>query len=187
MKKLIITVAAVAIAAIAQAATVDWQYKITGATDSPSYLESNYTVYLVNASAWDGLSKITAETFTDSSVVLDSGAFATKTGKTATTRIYATAESAKQLNDSLVAKDATLGAYYVVVDSTANKYTVSSAVTLTGRAGDGSQITTGFGSTAQASLNWQDIGTGPTPVPEPTTGLLVLAGIAGLALRRRRA
>ena len=29
-------------------------------------------------------------------------------------------------------------------------------------------------------------GTGPTPIPEPTSGLLMLLGMAGLALRRKQ-
>ena len=38
--------------------------------------------------------------------------------------------------------------------------------------------------------SWADLKTGPGPdpvVPEPTSGLLLLVGVAGLALRRRRA
>ena len=40
------------------------------------------------------------------------------------------------------------------------------------------------------SGNWTKItisGPGPDPTPEPTTGMLMLIGLAGLALRRRRA
>lgn len=47
------------------------------------------------------------------------------------------------------------------------------------------QDTTGvnFSSLASAQANWTAVGN----VPEPTSGLLMLLGIAGLALRRRRA
>ena len=34
---------------------------------------------------------------------------------------------------------------------------------------------------------WQTYGTGPSPIPEPTSGLLLLLGVAGLALKRKRA
>ena len=40
---------------------------------------------------------------------------------------------------------------------------------------------------ASADLWSEAAGTGPTPIPEPTSGLLMLLGMAGLALRRRRA
>lgn len=35
--------------------------------------------------------------------------------------------------------------------------------------------------------DWQTMGGGASPIPEPTSGLLMLLGMAGLALRRRRA
>ena len=58
----------------------------------------------------------------------------------------------------------------------------ASAATLTGRAATGTAIQTGFGSVANSYVSWT-----ATAIPEPTSGLLVLLGMAGLALRRRRA
>ena len=37
------------------------------------------------------------------------------------------------------------------------------------------------------SSNWSKIGGGSSSVPEPTSGLMLLLGVAGLALRRKRA
>ena len=188
MKKITFALMAVSFWVTGRAAVVDWRYEISEATDSPNYRDSNFMVYLVKATAWDNVLEVNYDTFLDANIVLSNGAFVDRSGKSASSRSYSTADNGiATLPDSVIAIGGTLSAYYVVVDSTANKYTVSSAVTLTGREAIGEQITTGFGSTPSASLNWQDIGAGPTPVPEPTTGLLVLAGLAGLALRRRRA
>ena len=45
------------------------------------------------------------------------------------------------------------------------------------------------GTTAFGSAGWYSAAAtpGPSPIPEPTSGLLMLLGVAGLALRRRRA
>ena len=57
---------------------------------------------------------------------------------------------------------------------------VKSVVTVTDIQGSG--MTTKPNMIASAQSNWQAY-----PVPEPTSGLLLLLGVAGMALRRRRA
>ena len=193
MKKLMIAFAAVAMGVAAQAATVDWQFQVTSsATD---YHASNYALYLVDATSWDAAKAgagITANTFTDNSIVYAQTTFASGTGK-GSSKTYisniaggtTSGASATALADSIVAAGDTLDVYYVILDSSTDpsKYYVSDKATLTGRAATGTAIQTGFGSVANSSVSW----TNTAAVPEPTSGLLMLLGMAGLALRRKRA
>ena len=69
--------------------------------------------------------------------------------------------------------------YFVITDST---YSYTSAVA-TKTAQATSTVTIAFGSQATATKDPANWGA----VPEPTSGLLMLLGVAGLALRRKRA
>ena len=52
----------------------------------------------------------------------------------------------------------------------------------------GAPIDLAFGEFASVVQGgWQSTSGGPSPIPEPTSGLLLLLGVAGLALRRKRA
>ena len=191
MKKLIIASIAVAFGFMANAATVDWQVWVTGGS-KVSNAYNGYTAYLVTASAWDALESITADTFT-SSVVLDSTTFDSGSGKSSYT--YKTVNSSGVADSRSVvigslAEASTLGVYYVILNTNTDPntyYTI--ADTLTGRA-DSGEISLGTNtSIAQSTLSsatWTAVG-GSSPVPEPTSGLLMLLGVAGLALRRRHA
>jgi len=193
MKKIMIALAAVATGIAAHAATVDWQYQVTGsATD---YHASNYALYLVDATKWDAAKAgagITADTFTDSGIVYAQTTFASGTGK-GSNKTYisnivggtTSGASATALSDSIVADGGTLNVYYVILDTSKDpsEYYASSKTALTGRSATGTAIQTGFGTVANSAVTW----TATSAVPEPTSGLLMLLGIAGLALKRRRA
>ena len=76
--------------------------------------------------------------------------------------------------------------FYVVVfnnavDTAATQYAVVSALNKEYSSMDSKY---GVGGLSFATASWNDIGGG---VPEPTSGLLLLLGVAGLALRRRLA
>ena len=190
MKKLIIASIAAAIGLAVNAATVDWQVWVTGGSASGAY--AGYTAYLVNASAWDAAT-ITAATFADSSIVLDSATFDAGSGKGSKT--YKTLDSSsvattRSVDVSTLSEGSTLGVYYVLLNTNADPDTYYKwSDTLTGRAETGDAATTANMTIANSTLSsasWTAVG-GSSPVPEPTSGLLMLLGVAGLALRRRRA
>lgn len=194
MKKIMIALAAVAVGVSVHAATVDWSFEVTAS--STDYHAANYALYLVDAAKWDAAKAgagITADMFSDNTVVYAQTTFAAGTGKSATSKTYASNKpgtttvgaAATALADTIVAEGGTLNVYYVILDTSKdpNEYYASSKTALTGRSATGTMIDTGFGSVANSAVTW----TATQSVPEPTSGLLMLLGIAGLALKRRRA
>ena len=184
MKKLLTAMSAVVLAFGLNAATVDWKYSITNAQGTEGY-NNGYTVYLVDATAWDGAT-ISAATFSDASVVLDSTTFGAATGRNVGQKTYMTVgnSGARSVAISSLSDGSSLDVYYVILNTNADPNTYTTvADTLTGRADTGEAV---FGShtsmtaAAASAATW-------TAVPEPTSGLLLVLGVAGLALRRKRA
>lgn len=139
MKKLTLALVAAAAVLSVNAATVDWQIQITGATAADAY-QTGYMAYLVNASAWDNAT-ITAATFSDPSIVLDSTVFNSGTGKS--TKTYTTIASgatigARAVDVASLDVGNALDVYYVILNGNAdpNTYTAISD-TLTGRSATG--------------------------------------------------
>ena len=185
MKKIMIAMSAVAIAFGLNAATVDWQILISSSATSYA---SGYTAYLVNASAWDN-AEISAATFSDSSIVLDSTTFDSGAGKGSnktytTLKADAATAGGRSVSIASLAEASTLDVYYVILNTSSDPNTYYKwSDTLTGRAESGSEALGSNFSIAGSTINaatW-------TAVPEPTSGLLMLLGMAGLALRRKRA
>ena len=192
MKKLIIASIAAVVGLAVNAATVDWRVQITGGSTTGAY--AGYTAYLVNADAWDAAT-ISAATFTDTSIVYDSATFnagSGKSGKTYTTLDASNGTNARSvsLSDTIVSSTGTLDVYYVLLNTNKdpNEYYLI-ADTLSGRLESGSEAlgsNTSIANSTLTSASWTAVG-GSSPVPEPTSGLLLVLGMAGLALRRKRA
>ena len=191
MKKLMMVVAAFALAASAQAATYDWKWSST--LKDPTSTAFSGTVYLFNANDYSQQTILTAFLANPGSYSL-SGAidsYATSNGKAPTAPISIPAANIGTLSgsgdnqyvDYFYAAMFTSGddSYILLTDT----YTVgvqASQDTSISSALSGSTSVMDV-STIQAGKVWY----GTEAVPEPTTGLLVLLGVAGLALRRRRA
>lgn len=182
MKKIMIMLASVAVAAVVNAASVTWStvamYNADGAKVKAT---ATMYVYLMDKTAYDGLSDIWA-TYGDD--VKKGGTTATNAGGTKSASLTSKA-SVSAPKDTAVANTT----YYAAIVTTygtgdAMQYYVEKASVTTGDDGNG-VFNVGVGkldSATAAAGAWT-----AAAVPEPTSGLLMLLGIAGLALRRRRA
>ena len=179
MKKLAIVVAAVVMAAVAQAATVRWTMSQVQASDG-SGVASGYLAMVFDASTSQS-SVIDAIMAKDATTL---AGLANSWNQTTTSNSSGLLSSAG--NGSYAAGDA-FSVYVVLFDAgsvaEANNYFVSG--TKGGSiAATGANANLAFGTFASQVTA---TGAGWTAVPEPTSGLLMLLGMAGLALRRRRA
>ena len=197
MKKLMIAAAIVCAAAFAQAATVNWQsgtiYVATdaaGTTGTATGDRANTSTRLVTMYVYELLGNGTmtaAEEYAAAQKMDTATLYDTYFGKTATgskgTGGTGTAAYAQTVGDAS-------GMHYglvLFVDEVNAKLPegkdafVKAALATVNIEGSGStNLSNLIGSTVDSS--WTAV-----PVPEPTSGLLLLLGVAGMALRRRRA
>lgn len=180
MKKLVIAFAAAVTACVVNAAAVGWN--LAGAS---AFAGDAYNFFVIGQNGATDVATITA--------LLDAGksvdAYAFGSGTIAANGVGGVAATAS--GKSLDAGSYT--SFFVVFDSaspaagSSNYAVVSGASTLTKSIG-ANTATTVFTSGSQQSFlantdNWKSYGA----VPEPTSGLLMLLGVAGLALKRKRA
>ena len=183
MKKLIVALAMVAMAACSQAAVVNW-----GTTGAVSFNGSNLggqsvSLYIVGVS---GAADVLIDTRnTVANPPAQKGKLSSNYGAGQSSYLYNSTIAGGALWDS---DSGDLGRqYYMVItynDGTKDYTYTSSAVASSGLSATSlGTVSFTFTDTIKASGTdgWV------ASVPEPTSGLLMLLGFAGLALRRRRA
>lgn len=166
MNKIIIAIASIAMTCSLHAASVSWS--ITAKTD---YVD--YNVYIATANTFASLSDLTKN------LLGTSGNTGVLAKATATARNATASGGANGLTG-----ETSYDFYYVFVNG--DDYWVSSKQSVTTGAETASPATVTFSATNTNALLAGDK-SGSFAVPEPTSGLLLLLGMAGLALKRKRA
>ena len=183
MKKLMIGVFAIAFGLVANAASYQWNIssgKIAAGTNDKTMLASG-TAYLINGS-------VTSQQALLDAFLADGFAMNTYALTGSGASISAGTLSPSSAFD--VGVTSSFSAYYAIVNGD-NIYI--SETTASGYQESATQLIT-FSTSPSKTSNALPVDTGTfggagwyTAVPEPTSGLLMLLGMAGLALRRRRA
>lgn len=160
----------------ANAAAVTWG--LTSVTASPdAAAASGWAVYVMNASTYEAFSALAADKVAD--YAMNNYAYATTTAAGRGGAINVSYKGGSYSGSE------TVSTYLVLfnnADASAATYYANTGTQSITISEGGADATHSFGTFTAATSGWQT-----TAVPEPTSGLLMLLGMAGLALRRRRA
>ena len=178
MKKLLALTAAVMIAAVSQAAAVGWT--LAGAT---AYAGGAYDVFVIGLNGVTSASQI-AELVAAGTSVSDYAFYEGGTVAANGSASVGVAATTKSITYSGSGTDS-YSAFAVLWtdDGKEASYTSTASISM---ANDSQSKTFMFGNQS-GNLSANKFTVSSEAVPEPTSGLLMLLGMAGLALRRKRA
>ncbi len=181
MKKIIVCLFAVAFAAMTQAASVTWMGSTTGLEGKTSY-----TAYLVDAASYTAIADAVTAIMKDGSRA--AGMMYSANANYSSGNV-AVAQQNKQLPEGYE-KNQEVYYWSILFDGTVgegataeNYYNLSATAADVGAA-TYTKISTGE---LMTDRNTNVTAGAWMPVPEPTSGLLLLIGMGALALRRKRA
>ena len=187
MKKIIVALGALVFAVAAHAASFNWTS--TGLASTRNIYSSDASTLLYSANSTAMLYLFDAATVTQGDLLagLRSGSAITDFTSVASQTIASNSRVASQaVSYGTAGMDYTF--YMAIVDG--DNVFLSGDVPASGQESDTPNIAinglttatkNNFGDAAYSAAGWY------TTVPEPTSGILMLVGLAGLALRRRRA
>ena len=178
MKKIMIMLGVVAMAACVQAASVSW--KVTYAGEGAAWAANGATVMAFDAANYATIVELVtvsgSETLAADLAGYALGSSAFQNNRGAATASVVSSDAPNSMFWMILADGSTDAGSSVLwtaaTDVTASQYTPPS---------------TGTALTLTATTFTNSGTIAATAVPEPTSGLLMLVGLAGLALRRRRA
>ena len=191
MKKLMMIVSSMAVACTVQAASMVWGFSSSDITD----INGEYMGDATTGIAYLYLGTVTAS---ENAFDLSGATYVTQGGQNADFSF-----GASEPVDNAAVSSTDAGQAYTLILVEDNGKSLSSYegnyILVTRTSSEGTDPMSGAtwaqftDSTTYGPSDWQTMtaGSSPTPdpsgVPEPTSGLLMLVGLAGLALRRRRA
>lgn len=186
MKKLMIAMAAAVVAAGVQAASFSWKTSATGKVYNPGTTDllASATAYLFDSSAVTQSSLVTA--FAAGGLDLSSKASISSQSVASGTIAAMGFADGTAVGDTLTSYFAAIvkigsDDYLFISDAVGVKGVEGKTANISFNAKTASQAVAMQASGGYAGAGWY------AAAPEPTSGLLMLLGMAGLALRRRRA